>query len=53
MDKTLEKCLALLSFVNIFNSNYATTSLNSNISFTSKEKSVISRVFKRHYGKCR
>ncbi|CAB4385608.1 unnamed protein product [Rhizophagus irregularis] len=41
------------NFVNIFNSNYATTSLNSNISFTSKEKSVISRVFKCHYEKCR
>ncbi|CAB5364726.1 unnamed protein product [Rhizophagus irregularis] len=37
------------NFVNIFNSNYATTSLNSNISSTSKEKSVMSRVFKRRY----
>ncbi|POG63663.1 hypothetical protein GLOIN_2v1783792 [Rhizophagus irregularis DAOM 181602=DAOM 197198] len=36
------------NFVNIFNSNYATTSLNSNISFTSKEKSVISHKFKTY-----
>jgi hypothetical protein len=35
--------------VNIFNSNYAATPVNSNISSTSKEKSVMSHIFKRRY----